>query len=85
MKNVNRNVPESKFNYSNGCSTVQNLKNFPFTVKYNRTKIFSFVMNLSFEMTIFLHRGTAAIGPLIAALKDGKSVTYEGKEVTYDD
>lgn len=26
-------------------------------------------------------RGTAAIGPLIAALKDGRSVTYEGKEV----
>ncbi|XP_019115990.1 zinc phosphodiesterase ELAC protein 2 [Larimichthys crocea] len=25
--------------------------------------------------------GTAAIGPLIAALKDGKSVTYEGKEI----
>uniref|UniRef100_A0A8C9XL86 Zinc phosphodiesterase ELAC protein 2 n=1 Tax=Sander lucioperca TaxID=283035 RepID=A0A8C9XL86_SANLU len=29
--------------------------------------------------------GTAAIGPLIAALKDGKSVTYEGKEVLYED
>ena len=29
----------------------------------------------------FLHRGTASIGPLIAALKDGKSVTYEGREV----
>uniref|UniRef100_A0AAR2KNX3 Zinc phosphodiesterase ELAC protein 2 n=1 Tax=Pygocentrus nattereri TaxID=42514 RepID=A0AAR2KNX3_PYGNA len=25
--------------------------------------------------------GTAAIGPIIAALKDGKSVTYEGKEI----
>ncbi|XP_044037229.1 zinc phosphodiesterase ELAC protein 2 isoform X2 [Siniperca chuatsi] len=25
--------------------------------------------------------GTAAIGPLIAALKDGKSITYEGKEI----
>uniref|UniRef100_A0A3Q3XPF4 Zinc phosphodiesterase ELAC protein 2 n=1 Tax=Mola mola TaxID=94237 RepID=A0A3Q3XPF4_MOLML len=25
--------------------------------------------------------GTAAIGPLIAALKDGRSVTYEGKEI----
>nr|XP_029492687.1 LOW QUALITY PROTEIN: zinc phosphodiesterase ELAC protein 2-like [Oncorhynchus nerka] len=25
--------------------------------------------------------GTAAIGPLIAALKDGKSVTYEGREI----
>lgn len=25
--------------------------------------------------------GTSAIGPLVAALKDGKSVTYEGKEI----
>lgn len=28
-----------------------------------------------------LLRGTSAIGPLIAALKSGKSVEYEGKEV----
>uniref|UniRef100_A0A8C7GW68 Zinc phosphodiesterase ELAC protein 2 n=1 Tax=Oncorhynchus kisutch TaxID=8019 RepID=A0A8C7GW68_ONCKI len=27
------------------------------------------------------YQGTAAIGPLIAALKDGKSVTYEGREI----
>lgn len=26
-------------------------------------------------------RGTAAIGPLIAALKDGRSVSYEGRQV----
>lgn len=26
-------------------------------------------------------RGTAAIGPLIAALKNGRSITYEGREV----
>uniref|UniRef100_A0AAQ5YWZ1 Zinc phosphodiesterase ELAC protein 2 n=1 Tax=Amphiprion ocellaris TaxID=80972 RepID=A0AAQ5YWZ1_AMPOC len=29
--------------------------------------------------------GTAAIGPLIAALKDGKSITYEGKEAAAPD
>lgn len=28
-------------------------------------------------------RGTAAIGPLIAALKNGRSVTYEGREVRH--
>lgn len=27
--------------------------------------------------------GTAAIAPIIAAVKDGKSVTYEGKEVRH--
>uniref|UniRef100_A0A8C7GQZ0 Zinc phosphodiesterase ELAC protein 2 n=1 Tax=Oncorhynchus kisutch TaxID=8019 RepID=A0A8C7GQZ0_ONCKI len=45
---------------------------------------FSCSTNLSRLMTFlmhFLHRGTAAIGPLIAALKDGKSVTYEGREI----
>uniref|UniRef100_A0AAY5E9R0 Zinc phosphodiesterase ELAC protein 2 n=1 Tax=Electrophorus electricus TaxID=8005 RepID=A0AAY5E9R0_ELEEL len=30
---------------------------------------------------VLLFRGTAAIGPFISALKDGKSVTYEGKEI----
>lgn len=30
---------------------------------------------------LFPLRGTAAIGPLIAALKNGRSVTYEGREV----
>uniref|UniRef100_A0A667XB16 Zinc phosphodiesterase ELAC protein 2 n=1 Tax=Myripristis murdjan TaxID=586833 RepID=A0A667XB16_9TELE len=29
--------------------------------------------------------GTAAIGPLIAALKDGKTITYEGKEIRPED
>ncbi|KAI5608649.1 zinc phosphodiesterase ELAC protein 2, partial [Silurus asotus] len=29
--------------------------------------------------------GTAAIGPLISALKDGRSVTYEGKEIQPDE
>ncbi|XP_015212199.2 zinc phosphodiesterase ELAC protein 2 [Lepisosteus oculatus] len=29
--------------------------------------------------------GTAAIGPIIAALKDGKSVNYEGKEIKPDE
>ncbi|MCJ8749427.1 hypothetical protein PDJAM_G00176210 [Pangasius djambal] len=29
--------------------------------------------------------GTAAIGPLISALKDGKSITYEGKEIQPDE
>lgn len=33
---------------------------------------------------VCLHRGTAAIGPLIAALKNGTSVTYNGKEVAYE-
>ncbi|KAI4880745.1 hypothetical protein NFI96_022140, partial [Prochilodus magdalenae] len=37
-------------------------------------------------MLLFLIcRGTAAIGPIIAALKDGKSVTYEGKEIRPDE
>ncbi|XP_027014740.2 zinc phosphodiesterase ELAC protein 2 isoform X2 [Tachysurus fulvidraco] len=29
--------------------------------------------------------GTAAIGPLISALKDGRSITYEGKEIQPDE
>ncbi|KAF5890065.1 zinc phosphodiesterase ELAC protein 2 [Clarias magur] len=29
--------------------------------------------------------GTAAIGPLISALKDGKSITYDGKEIQPDE
>lgn len=33
----------------------------------------------------YCYRGTAAIGPIITALKDGKTVTYEGKEVNYYD
>lgn len=35
--------------------------------------------------TFFPHSGTSVIGPLIASLKCGKSVMYEGKEVLYTD
>lgn len=33
------------------------------------------------DCAVCVYSGTAAIGPIISALKDGKSVTYEGREV----
>lgn len=51
--------------------------NIKFTMKLNRKK-----QRFKTDMSVFgPHRGTAAIGPFIAALKDGRTVTYEGKEV----
>lgn len=49
-------------------------------------------MNLNFNwsflidpVVVFPHRGTAAIGPLVKALKAGESITFEGREVLYED
>lgn len=33
------------------------------------------------EAVPLLFSGTAAIGPIIAAVKEGKSITHEGREV----
>lgn len=46
--------------------------------------VLCFVQTLTSPGPVCLHRGTAAIGPLIAALKNGTSVTYKGKEVAYE-
>uniref|UniRef100_A0A4W3HGN6 Zinc phosphodiesterase ELAC protein 2 n=1 Tax=Callorhinchus milii TaxID=7868 RepID=A0A4W3HGN6_CALMI len=38
-----------------------------------------------FGECLFIQLGTSAIGPIVAALKGGKSVTYEGKEIRPED
>ncbi|KAK3525372.1 hypothetical protein QTP86_031246 [Hemibagrus guttatus] len=43
----------------------------------------NFLVNKAKELGLPV--GTAAIGPLISALKDGKSITYEGKEIQPDE